>query len=68
MSCAGVVCSNRALASVCGEHPIALATGWVVWGSHGIPVANKSIRCDSFPVLEALFGDEKCPAGALAPL
>jgi hypothetical protein len=32
VSCSGVVVSNGALLSVCGEKPIVLATEWVAWG------------------------------------
>lgn len=37
---------------------IVLATEWLFEDSHGIPVTNNSITCNSISVLEASFGDK----------
>lgn len=67
MKFVGFMFSNRALPSVCEEQPIALAIAWVVWGFQRAPMANKSIRCNPFWLLEALFGGDRYLVGALSP-
>lgn len=37
-------------------------------GSHEIPFANYSIRCNLFLQLESSFSEESCPVGALLAL
>lgn len=36
-------------------------------GTPGIPLVYKSVRYNSFLVLEASFGDKRGPVGALSP-
>jgi hypothetical protein len=47
---------------------MALAIDWFVWGSYVTLLDNNSIKCNQFPVLETLFDDERCTAGALSSL
>ena len=44
---------------------IILATELVVWGFSWNSLVNNSIRCNLVPVLEALFGGKRQPAGTL---
>lgn len=56
----GTIFSNGDLLWVSGELPIVLTTAWAVWGSHGSPLDNNSIQCNSIPVLQALFDKWLC--------
>lgn len=62
--------SNRALQSICGERPIALAIVWVVFGgSSEALLANDLFRHNPFPAVDVIFGGERCLIGDLcAPL
>lgn len=51
MICVGVIFSNGALPSIYGGQP----HGWF-GDSHGTPLDNSSIRCNTIPVLEVLLG------------
>lgn len=57
--------SNRVLASVYEEEPIALAIVWVFGGFYGIPLAKNMFRCNSFLALDFLFSVQRSPAGTL---
>lgn len=37
-------------------------------GSSGSPLVDKLIKSIPFPVLQASFGDKRCPVGTLTPL
>jgi hypothetical protein len=64
MTCVDIVFSHRV---VWGEQPIALETVWLFEVFYGISLANNSIRCYTFSVIETSFGDKKYLVGALTP-
>lgn len=51
--------------------PIVLAIAQVLWkgrGSHGTPLINNPIRCNPFPIVEALLGDKRYSLGVVSPV
>lgn len=68
MSCMGVVFNHRALLSAHGERPSFGNSLGLFGDSCGVPLANKSIRCNPIPVLEVAFGDKRWAVGILSLL
>lgn len=62
MGCIGVIFSDRAVTSVCGEQLVALALALIVPMGYFWPTFQLDVT-RSWHSLEASFGDERCPDG-----
>lgn len=64
LSCEGALFRIRDL--ICGEQQMALILAWVVWGFHGAPLANNSLRCNPFLVQRFDLTARYYPIGTLS--
>ena len=67
VSCIGVVFSNGALLSVCGEKSIVLEIPGLFGDPQGTTLANNSIGCNLVLLLETSFGDKRGQLGFCLP-
>lgn len=65
LSCLGVVFSNGTL-SIAENNLLSCQQTGLFGDFHGTPLANNLIGCNPVSILEDLFGDKRCPGGALS--